>query len=189
MFKVSLKIIDVVKAAFAFYPLLLFAQNVHAQKTVSAGVELDVLPYLTGGYFGAVWVGKGHVRARALYAKVNMPDFIVKDGFTNNTIRSFAIVGDYFLKEEQIGLWFGGGMVLWDGEIQSDLQLETASYQNFLLNGSIGYVWNLGNKFYLSPWAGLSVRVGGDKTVAVDDDIFEPRLLNPEMSLKLGYRF
>lgn len=189
MFKVSLKITDVVKTAFAFFLLLLFAQNVHAQKTVSAGVELDVLPYLTGGYFGAVWVGKGHVRARALYAKVNMPDFIVKDGFTNNTIRSFAIVGDYFLKEEQEGFWFGGGMVLWDGKIQSDLQLETASYQNYLLNGSLGFVWNLGNKFYLSPWAGLSVRVGGDKTVAVDDDSFKPRLLNPEMSLKLGYRF
>lgn len=61
MFKVSLKITDVVKTAFAFFLLLLFAQNVHAQKTVSAGVELDVLPYLTGGYFGAVWVGKGHV--------------------------------------------------------------------------------------------------------------------------------
>lgn len=185
----SLRITYIVKIVFALYLILLSVQKTHAQKTVSAGVELDVLPYLTGGYFGAVWVAKGHVRTRALYTKVNMPDFIVQDGFTNNTIRSFALVGDYFLNEEQTGLWFGGGMVLWDGEIQSDLQLETASYKNYLLNGSIGYVWDLGKKIYLSPWAGLSVRVGGDKTVAVDDAIFKPRWLNPEMSLKLGYRF
>lgn len=180
---------SILKIVCAFCILALSTKNIQAQESVSIGVELDVLPYLTGGYFGAVWVGKGHVRARALYAKVNMPDFIVSDGFTNNTIRSFAFVGDYFLNKEQKGLWFGGGMVLWDGEIQSDLQLETASYKNYLLNGSIGYVWDFGRKFYLSPWAGMSIRVGGDKAVEVDDDTFEPRLLNPEMSLKLGYRF
>jgi len=184
-----MKVTYTLKTIFAISFLTLTTLHVKAQESVSVGAELDVLPYLTGGYFGAIWVGKGHIRARALYAKVNMPDFIVPEGFTNNTIKSFALVGDYFLDNEQKGLWFGGGAVYWNGEIQSDLQLEMASYKSYLLNGSMGYVWNLGQKFYLSPWAGISLRFAGDKEIEVDDDIFKPRLLNPEMSVKLGYRF
>lgn len=56
------------------------------------GVEMDVLPYVTGGWFGAGWLGSGHVRVRALAASVNMPFFVVQDGFTDNEIRSVAVV-------------------------------------------------------------------------------------------------
>jgi len=172
--------------------LLLPLFSIHAaraQEKVKAGVELDVLPYLTGGYFGAAWVGKGHLRTRALFARVHMPDFIVRDGFTNNTIRSYALLEDYFLKKDQTGFWLGSGLVLWDGKIQTDQRLETASYQTYLLNGSLGYVFNLSQRFYLSPWAGLSLRVGGDRHIPVDTKTFDPPLLDPEMSVKFGYRF
>ena len=34
-----------------------------------------------------------------------------------------------------------------------------------LLISSAGYIVNLGRRFYLSPWAGLSLRVGGDQDI------------------------
>ncbi|GLU45034.1 hypothetical protein Musp01_26580 [Muricauda sp. NBRC 101325] len=158
------------------------------KEKLTFGVELDVLPYITGGYFGAVWARKGHFGGRALYAKVNMPDFMVPDGFTDNKINSYALIVDYFLNENQTGFWFGGGLVLWDGTITSNQKIETASYQSFLLNGSVGYLINLSNRIYMSPWAGLSLRVAGDDDIMVDNQTYDPPFFNPELSLKVGIR-
>lgn len=173
--------------ALAF--ILFLTPFAQAQEELKMGVELDVLPYLTGGYFGAVWVGKGHFRARALIAKVNMPEFITPDEFTDNTIHAYALVGDYFFKKEQVGLWIGAGIVLWDGSIKDEQKLDKASYQSYLLNGSAGYVFNLSQRFYLSPWGGLSLRVAGDNDIFVNGNEYKPPFLNPELSLKFGYKF
>ncbi|MCB0840669.1 MAG: hypothetical protein KDD63_05535 [Bacteroidetes bacterium] len=170
--------------------LLIPLQFAYSQDNrIKAGIELDVLPYLTGGYFAAGWVGTNQVRIRALIAKVNMPDFIVSEGFTNNKINSIAIVGDYFLKKDFQGLWLGSGFVLWQGDIQTDKQIETASYKSYLLNGSLGYAFYFNPRFYISPWAGLSLRIGGDKTISVDGENYDPPLINPELSVKMGFRF
>jgi hypothetical protein len=92
--------------------LSLFA---HAQqkwlKRVSFGLEQDLLPYATGGYFAGVWTGIDQVSIRALTAKLNKPDFIVKDGFTNNKVTACAMLADYFLKDNWKGWWAGAGWV------------------------------------------------------------------------------
>ena len=157
--------------------------------SVSAGIELDALPYITGGYFGAAWVGTGHIRGRALIAKVNMPEFFVADGFTNNDVLSFAVLADYYLADDWTGPWIAAGAVLWDSSIQSDARVETAKYRSYLLNGSIGYALQLYRSIYVSPWAGLSLRVAGDSDIRVDGLSFEPRVLNPEASVKFGWVF
>ncbi|MBK9489386.1 MAG: hypothetical protein IPO07_11805 [Haliscomenobacter sp.] len=45
------------------------------------------------------------------------------------------------------------------------------------------------NHLYLSPWAGLSIRVAGDTDVPVDNKRFTLPLFNPEASLKVGLYF
>ena len=180
---------------FAFFTLLalffstvLFAQQKNTSG-LSAGLELDFLPYATGGYFAGGWVGKGHVRLRALTARVHKPDLIVKKGFTNNNVTAYALVGDYFLKEDWKGWWAGTGLVYWKSSIQSDARLTTKHYENYLLNGSLGYHIPLSKNFYLSPWAGMHLRLGGDQHFTVDGKDFTAPLLNPEASLKFGWRF
>lgn len=155
----------------------------------NAGLELDALPYLTGGYFGAVWAGKQHWRLRLLIAGVNKPDWATPDGFTNHHITAYAAVVDYFLKPGWKGWWVGGGPVFWNSSIQTDARLQTATFSHLLLNGSIGYNIRLPHHFYLSPWAGLSMRVAGDTGVPVDNANFTLPLFNPEASLKLGWYF
>jgi len=172
----------------ALLPFLAKGQ-VSASSKIKFGIEQDFLPYITGGYFAGAWVGKNHIRVRVLTAKVNKPDFIVKKGFTNNEVKAYAIVGDYFLQKDWKGWWIGSGLVLWNSSIQSEQKINTASFNNVLLNGSIGYNWKFAKRFYLSPWAGLHLRIGGTRTVAVDGKIFIPPLLNPEASLKVGYCF
>jgi hypothetical protein len=157
--------------------------------SLSIGLEQDFLPYATGGYYFGAWAGKSHLRGRALIAHVNKPSFVVPNGFTNNVVTAYAILGDYFLKTNWTGWYIGGGLVLWNSSIQSNQQLSTASYQNMLLNGSVGYNWKFYKNFYLSPWAGMHLRVGGAETVTVDGASFSAPLLTPEASLKIGWHF
>lgn len=156
---------------------------------LAVGAEVDVLPYLTGGHFGAVWIGHGHLRARALLAKVNMPQFVIPEGFTNHKIDSYAVVVDYFLDAGQRGWWIGSGLARWEATIQSEAKVETASFSSYLVHGSLGYSHHLTRHLYLSPWAGLSIRVGGDDSILVDGEEYQPPLLNPELSLKAGWAF
>lgn len=160
-----------------------------AKKIIQAGIELDALPFVTGGYFGAAWVGKEHVRVRLLTAKVNMPEFVTRNGFSKHQITSYAVTADYFLKENWNGWWAAAGFVYWKSSIRTDAQLQTARFKNYLLNGSIGYNIRLHKHIYLSPWAGMSIRTGGDKHVAVDAKQYTLPLLNPEASVKIGFRF
>jgi len=162
----------------------------HAQNKTEFGLEQDFLPYATGGYYFGAWAGKSHLRGRFLTAQhVTKPSVIVPSGFTNNTVNAYALVCDYFLKTGWKGWWISGGLVLWNSSIQSDLKINTAHYDNILLNGSIGYSWKFGDHFYVSPWAGLHIRVGGAQTVNVDGSSFTTPVLNPEASLKIGWIF
>lgn len=166
-------------------PVLSFSQN----NSLAFGVEQDILPYATGGYYAAAWIGKSHVRARALVAHVNKPSFIVPDGFTNNIVTAYALVADYFLKEKFSGWYLSGGLVIWNSSIQSNLRLSTSNYQNTLLNGTLGYNWKFHKNFYLSPWVGLHLKVGGAEKVTVDGASFNTPAVTPEASLKIGWYF
>jgi GNAT superfamily N-acetyltransferase len=167
-------------------PLWAQKQDHHAW---NAGLELDALPYLTGGYFAAGWAGKDLWRIRALTADVHKPDWSTPAGFSRHHITAYALVVDRFLKPDWQGWWIGGGLVYWESTIQTTARLQTARLSNLLLNGSLGYHIRLGRHFYLSPWAGLSLRVSGDKNVPVDGRFFTLPLLNPEASAKVGVWF
>ncbi|MBS1505601.1 MAG: hypothetical protein JSS79_03040 [Bacteroidetes bacterium] len=156
---------------------------------LSIGLEQDFLPYATGGYYAAAWVGKSQVRARALVAHVHKPSFIVPSGFTNNVVTAYALLGDYFLKSDFSGWSIGGGLVLWNSSIQSNLQQSTVSYNNTLLNGSLSYTWKFHKNFYLSPWAGLHLKIAGADHVTVDGSSFATPLFTPEASVKVGWYF
>ncbi|MBI2729708.1 MAG: hypothetical protein HYX40_02980 [Sphingobacteriales bacterium] len=153
------------------------------------GVEADALPYITGGYFGGVCAGKNNWRIRALTAFVKKPDFTTRSGFANHRIHAYVIVADYFFKQDWRGFWIGGGLVYWKRTIQSDLKLQTGTFKNYLLNGSSGYNFPLSKHLYLSPWAGMSLKIAGDKNIEVDTKKYTLPLLNPEAPLKIGFYF
>lgn len=156
---------------------------------ISFGAEVDALPFATGGYLGAVWAGKDHFRIRLLNAEVNKPDWSTTKGFANHHVNAYAVVADYFLKDNWKGWWLGAGVVYWKSSIQTDAVLQRARFSNYLLNGSLGYNIIVHKKIYLSPWGGLSLRAAGDKNVAVDSKTYTLPFFNPEASLKLGISF
>ena len=180
------------RSAVLVFFLLLFLQ-VPAQRPnhgrLTVGVEQDLLPYATGGYFAGFWAGQGHFRVRALTARVHKPDFVLKNGFTNNRVTAYALTADSFLSGGWSGWWAGAGPVFWKSSIQEKHKAAVYHYRNLLLNGSVGYSYVLGRKWYISPWAGMHIRVAGPAKVQTAGGGFKPPLLNPEASVKLGVFF
>jgi hypothetical protein len=163
------------------------AQN--NEKKLRICLEVDALPYVTGGNFAAITFGTDKIRLRALATKVYMPAFITPKEFKENTIQSYAILVDYFLKNCDKGFWIGGGLVKWNGNIKEKTSNQAVDYESLLLNGSFGYHIPLSEHLYLSPWAGMSLRIGGSKNIQVMGKTFSPALLNPEASIKIGFQF
>ncbi|MEL6812304.1 MAG: hypothetical protein AAFP76_13320 [Bacteroidota bacterium] len=175
---------------FALSLSLAFGQaDATTEKKTTVGFELDAVPYIFKGYYGSIWVGHGHFRYRAVLTKIETPDFILEDGFTNNEMKVYAAIVDYFFKPDFNGWWIGPGIEYWDAEIQTDAQLETAEYENVIFTLGGGYVWKFYKNFYLNPWIAGHLRIAGDKEVSVDQSLYETRLFIPEISLKLGWHF
>jgi hypothetical protein len=176
-------------ALLVFVSAIANAQTKENKSRLSIGAETDVLPYITGGNYGSAWVSKNHFRYRAVITNVTTPEFMLKDGFTNNNIMVYAALVDYFFKPIPEKWWIGAGFEYWDAEIQTSSKLSTVKYNNTMFTAGGGYVWRVYKNFYLNPWAAAHVRIAGDKSVMVDGKKFEPSLLLPELSLKIGWYF
>lgn len=156
---------------------------------ITVGAELDMFPYLTGGYYGSLWVGSNHVRARGVITRATLPGFVTEDGFEDNQIDVYAAIVDYFIHPDFQGLWIGGGIEYWNGNISLVDSPADAGYDNFIATLGVGYVWKFWKNLYLNPWAAVHVRVAGDDEVIVSNEQFNPRAVLPEASLKLGWHF
>lgn len=171
------------------FAVMALATSGQSNSGVSVGLEQDILPYITGGYYANVWAGKNHLRARALVARARKPDFIIPDAFTNNKITAYALVGDYFPRLEWKGPWISGGLVRWNSSIQTVDQMFKVSFSNWLVNGSVGYNWKLAPHFYLSAWMGCHLLIAGPTTINVGPERYNAPHLNPEASIKVGWYF
>ncbi|MCB0533481.1 MAG: hypothetical protein H6574_15645 [Lewinellaceae bacterium] len=180
------------KSLFLFamlFSLSVFGQTEQAPHPSSIGLEADVLPYITGGYYGSVWYARDHLRYRAVYTKLTTPEFMLSEGFANNKMRVYTLLVDYFFKPSVDKWWVGAGFEYWDAQIQTDQKLTTANYNTVVFTVGGGHVWKFYRNFYLNPWAALHLRVAGDTEVPVDERVFEPALFIPEGSLKIGWYF
>ncbi|MEX0288634.1 MAG: hypothetical protein AB3N14_05950 [Flavobacteriaceae bacterium] len=174
---------------FLFF-IVTYSQDDEKQtRSTTVGFELDAVPYIFDGYYASVWVGHNHLRYRAVITNIDTPDFILEDGFTNNEIKVYAAIVDYFFKPDFKGWWIGPGLEYWDASIQTDAKLETAEYSNTIFTLGGGYVWKFHKNFYLNPWVAGHLRIAGDKEVRVDQSTFETPVLIPEISVKLGWHF
>ncbi len=169
--------------------ILVTLPGISQNKNKTAGIEIDALPYLTGGYYGSIWIGNNHMRYRAIVTKVTTPKFILEDGFTENKIHAYTLIADYFFKPNFQKWWVGAGFEYWEGQIQTEAKLSTAKYDNIIFTSGGGYVWKFYRNFYLNPWTGVHIRVAGDKKVMLDGKEFSPALFTPEISLKIGWHF
>ena len=160
------------------------------QSKLVVGFEIDLIPYITGGYHASVWLGfrESKQRLRPVIAKVNIPEFLNDDGIEKNTIQVYAIMTDYFFKPGLEKFWIATGIEYWDGKMTNSLA-QTSQYDEWIFTVGVGYVWNFWNNFYIDPWISGHIRIAGDENVQVGEDNFKIALITPDVSLKIGWHF
>jgi len=80
----------------------LWAQQINSDSLIikkTLGTELDLLPYISGGYYVSAWYGIDQFRFRAILTKTTVPQFAVADGYAENKLNVYAFITDYFLRK------------------------------------------------------------------------------------------
>jgi hypothetical protein len=182
---------------FSFIGLILFltiSTKATAQQcdSIKYGVELDALPYLTGGYYGSAWAGYKNLRFRLVAAKAETPSFVVADGFENLDTKAYAFIVDYFPynKDNSLtGLWVAAGLEYWNNTIKNSSDHFSSEFNNYQFTVGGGYVIKIWENLYINPWVAGHLRIAGDKSVNVGNKDYSPHLVLPEASIKLGWQF
>lgn len=160
-----------------------------APSRTTIGFELDALPYITGGYYGSIWLGHDRIRLRPVVAKTTLPSFVVQDGFDHADVRAYAIIADYFFRDNFRGFWMGAGAEYWRNSVERTLNGATASWDNTIATLGGGYVWTLAGNFYVNPWGAVHLIIAGHSDLQVGGATYSPKRLTPELSLKIGWHF
>lgn len=160
-----------------------------AAPRTTVGVELDALPYISGGYYVSGWIGHDRIRVRPVATKTTLPSFVVQDGFKNADLEVYAVIVDYFPRDGFRGFWVGAGAEYWKNSIENESNGGTAKWDNTIATVGGGYVWEFGGHFYLNPWAAGHLVVGGPTSVLAGGATYSPKRFTPEVSIKVGWHF
>ena len=173
-------------------PLVTHAQKGyrHYSETYYAvGAEVNPFPFITGGYYGSLWWGIEHIRLRGTAAYTTVPGFLITDGFEQNKIRSYSLLGDYFFNEAFKGLWTGGGFGYWRGSVINSDDKVKGNYTNYVLTLDVGYLLKVWRNFYVSPSGMIHMVVAGEKVVELGNATFNSPTISPAIAITIGYHY
>jgi len=155
----------------------------------TVGLEVDALPFATGGYNGSIWYGHNKVRLRGFFAKINTPRVFLRDGFERDSLRVYALNVEYFIENNFKGFWFATGVQYWKGSVGHKNEIKRGEYEYIRVPLSFGYVWKFFPNLYLNSWGGFYFFVLGDKKAQVGNrPVFFDEVV-PIISVALGWHF
>jgi hypothetical protein len=174
--------------------VIAFAQKenqIECKSNFSIGTELDLLPYITGGYYGSVVFGYNNFRLRPIYSKANQPKFVLPGGFDKNEMDVYAILFDYFLNDDNNlkGWWIGAGFEYWKNNVRNKINKEEKSFDSQIFTVGGGYTWFITDNIFLNPWCAGHFTIAGDTDVEVGNKNYKAKFFLPEASLKIGIVF
>jgi hypothetical protein len=188
---------------FFIYCLFVFAGAVSAMPTKSAtdslpsayralywGVEQEVAPYILRGWSLGGWIGLGRARLRAATVRLDMPNFIRSRYLSQERVIANSIAVDFFLKPEFKGFYFGGGGGYWTTILspKPEFGQQKRRVESLMFSGGCGYNFLIWKGLYISPWVALHTRITGNAAVDLGSATYNPRLIFPEIALKIGWK-
>jgi len=151
------------------------------------GLEIDVLPYITGGYYFSSWVGSENFRLRGVLSKLSMPEFVLPNNFSAWEMEVLAVILDYFPAKtgKYQGPWIGVGYEYWESEIEIKKSKRSGELSHNIFTFGGGYIYKFSEHFYLNLW-GAGHYVLSGKELVVDGESYKIPSFQGEISLKFG---
>jgi hypothetical protein len=178
--------------------LLALAAPAHADDPVLAQIEVDPLPFATGGYGAQVGIRHPKLRVRISVASfaLNVPDVVTElggnDGFNLRVRPSAATyVLYYFAPPGRDGFTVGGALRYLRLRYEHDEVVGgRADVSELSPEAIVGYQWHpFDNPFYLQPWLGLSFTLVRDGEPVVGDRRYDPMPIQPFFTVNVGWEF
>jgi hypothetical protein len=161
----------------------------YSETYYAVGAEINPMPFINGGYYGSLWWGMKHVRLRGIASHTTVPGFLVTEGFEQNRIRSYALLGDYFFHEAFKGFWAGGGFEYWQGSTVNSDDGTEGKYTNYVFTLDVGYLLKVWRNFYISPSGSVHMVVAGDKVIEVGNATYNSPTISPSITITIGYHY
>ena len=152
------------------------------------GMEVDALPYLSGGHYISGVIGFDHYNVRLIRTKTTIPGFVTPKGYKDWDLEVNAVIVDYFPDENRKGLWLAGGVEFWDSRIQNKNTGNAGKFSQKILTLGCGYVYKLSDHWYINPWAALHYNLSDENVTVGSNNLKLPDMMY-EGSVKLGYQF
>ncbi|MBC8147858.1 MAG: hypothetical protein H8E98_07745 [Bacteroidetes bacterium] len=154
----------------------------------SLGIETFALPYKTIGDSYSIWFGKGNIRLKYAQSTVMIPEVYNRDGFEKDEALIKSISIDYIFNSYDLkGFWIGSGLMSFDGSIGHENELERGNYQSIRLSANSGYIYKLIHNVSVNIWGGLSVMIMGDEEIQVGGQTAYRDLVNPIVTIDIGW--
>jgi hypothetical protein len=158
----------------------------------AVGVEVDLLPTVASAIDGELggalqlWVRRGHDRVRLVGAYLHYPDALTAAPFADRQNTAVALIYDRLLKAEDRGPWIGAGLEYWWSSIGLRDGPDRGSWEGPVATAGAGWIFPVWRGLYLNPWGAVHVPLTGG-TVAVGAERYEPKAIEAEVSLKIGW--
>lgn len=161
-----------------------------SDKSPAWGLEIDALPYLTGGYYGSSWIGWHNFRLRGVISSVKLPQFVLPTDFSAWEMNVLALIFDYFPRStgKYQGPWIGAGYEYWQSTIKIKSSMRTGELSQHILTLGGGYVHKFSDHFYINLWGAGHYALSGTE-LEVNGESYELPPFQAEVSLKLGWIF
>ncbi len=157
-----------------------------------AGVEVDGVPFATGGFSVSVWSGRGAWRVRPVISRFYPLSFVTPDGFDGARVDAMALLLDWFPRRGERayrGLRVGAGVEYWRSVIARAGFAGYSTFTNTLVTAGGGYVLPAWRNSYHEPAVAGHLVVAGGRDIPVSGAEYRQRAFTPEVSLKLGLSF
>ncbi len=158
----------------------------------NAGVSLDAVAYYYGGYDVSFWISYGYFKLRGNYSLKYPPEFTNQKNFKNLSYKSVGLYFDYFPFTTGVklnGIWFGLGLERSEGSIENTYYENRKNFEDFFLNGTVGYLFFVGHNIYFNPFFAGHLKLWGSGGVTYGGDKYIPQKFIPEISFRIGCAF
>lgn len=154
------------------------------------GVEVDLLPFATGGNYIGAFVSENGFKYRFIRAESSMPDFMLEDGIDSVDLEVYAFIVDYYFdKTNYAGPWIGVGLEYWKNSIDEKNGVENVSLKQNIFTIGGGYLFKISQNLYINPWAAIHVDIDSNDYKMIGNTKYEIKDVVPEFSVKLTYYF
>jgi hypothetical protein len=164
------------------------------REPVALGVEVDLLPTVASAIDGElggslqVWAGRGRNRLRLVGAALHYPDGLTDAPFADRQSTVAALLYDRFFQDGFRGPWVAVGLEYWWSSIGLEAGGARGTWSTPVATAGAGWVFPVWRGLYLNPWGAVHLPFDTG-AVQVGGATYQPRAVEAEVSLKVGWSF